>query len=118
MTKIFLETVNLKKTFEHKNGIIELFNNVNLKVKKGELIALVGPSGSGKSSFLHLLALLDDPSKGKILLNNENVLNFDEDKASIKLYEEEQGISPGQACVFYIKNNFGYKVLGGGWVDL
>jgi lipoprotein-releasing system ATP-binding protein len=80
MTKIFLETVNLKKTFEHKNGIIELFNNVNLKVKKGELIALVGPSGSGKSSFLHLLALLDDPSKGKILLNNENVLNFDEDK--------------------------------------
>ena len=29
---------------------------------------------------------------------------------------EEHGIAPGQACVFYSKNNFGYKVLGGGWI--
>ena len=45
MTKILLETINLKKTFEHKNGLIELFNNVNIKIKQGDLIALVGPSG-------------------------------------------------------------------------
>ena len=64
MNKILLEIINLKKSFEHKNGTIELFNNVNLKVRQGDLIALTGPSGSGKSSFLHLLALLDDPTKG------------------------------------------------------
>ena len=42
MNKILLETVNLKKNFEHRNGTIELFNNVNLKVKRGDLIALIG----------------------------------------------------------------------------
>ena len=54
MTKILLETINLKKTYEHKNGTINLFDNVNIKIKKGDLVALIGPSGSGKSSFLHL----------------------------------------------------------------
>jgi ABC-type lipoprotein export system ATPase subunit len=78
MTKFLLETINLKKTFDHKNGLIELFNNVNVKIKRGDLIALVGPSGSGKSSFLHLLALLDEPSKGKILLKNKDTVNFNE----------------------------------------
>ena len=81
MNKILLETVNLKKTYDHKNGTINLFDKVNIKIKSGDLIALVGPSGSGKSSFLHLLALLDDPSKGKILLKNKDTANFsDEEK--------------------------------------
>jgi len=81
MNKILLETVNLKKTYDHKNGTINLFDNVNIKIKRGDLIALVGPSGSGKSSFLHLLALLDDPTKGKILLKNKDTKDFsDEEK--------------------------------------
>ena len=81
MNKTLLETINLKKTYEHKNGTIDLFDKVNIKIKSGDLIALVGPSGSGKSSFLHLLALLDDPSKGKILLKNKDTTFFtDEEK--------------------------------------
>ena len=81
MNKTLLETVKLKKTYDHKNGIINLFDNVNIKIKRGDLVALVGPSGSGKSSFLHLLALLDDPTKGKILLKNKDTKNFsDEEK--------------------------------------
>ena len=81
MSKILLETFNLKKTYDHKNGAINLFNNVNIKIKSGDLIALVGPSGSGKSSFLHLLALLDDPTKGKILLKSKDTKDFsDEEK--------------------------------------
>ena len=72
MTKTLLETVNLTKNFDHKNGNIELFKNVNLKIKHGDLIALIGPSGSGKSSLLHLLALLDEPNKGKIFLDNKD----------------------------------------------
>ena len=85
MSKILLETVNLKKTYDHKNGTINLFENVNIKIKSGDLIALVGPSGSGKSSLLHLLALLDDPTKGKILLKNKNTKDFsDEEKDQIR----------------------------------
>ena len=76
MNNILLETINLKKTYEHVNGNITLFNNLNLKIKCGDLIALVGPSGSGKSSLLHLLALLDEPTKGKILINNNETKNL------------------------------------------
>ena len=76
MNKILLEAINIKKTYEHINGNITLFNNLNLKIKRWDLIALVGPSGSGKSSLLHLFALLDDPSKGKILINNKQTNNL------------------------------------------
>ena len=71
MNKNLLETINLRKTYKHVNGNITLFHNLNLTIKCGDLIALVGPSGSGKSSLLHLLALLDEPTKGKILINNK-----------------------------------------------
>jgi tRNA-specific 2-thiouridylase len=40
----------------------------------------------------------------------------DENNANVQLVKPEDGISPGQACVFYKKNEFGYKVLGGGWI--
>ena len=76
MSKTLLETIYLRKTYKHINGEITLFNNLNLKVKCGDLIALVGPSGSGKSSLLHLFALLDEPTKGKILLHNKETKNL------------------------------------------
>ncbi len=74
MSKILIETSNLKKSFEHMNNSFTLFDNFSIKIKEGELVALVGPSGSGKSSLLHLLALLDDPSKGKIKINTQDTL--------------------------------------------
>ena len=76
MNKVLLETINLKKSFQHLNGSITLFNNFNIKIKEGDLVALVGPSGSGKSSLLHLLALLDEPTNGKILLNKNQTKNL------------------------------------------
>ena len=85
MNKLILETNNLKKSFNHVNGPITLFNNLNLKLKEGELVALVGPSGSGKSSLLHLLALLDEPSNGKIKINSVETKNLsDEQKDTIR----------------------------------
>ena len=83
MSNILLETINLKKKYDHKNGIIELFENANIKIRRGELVALVGPSGSGKSSFLHLLALLDRPTNGKILLKNKDTKNFSEEEKNL-----------------------------------
>ena len=76
MSKILIQTVDLKKTYEHINGNITLFNNLNISIKRGDLIALTGPSGSGKSSLLHLLALLDEPSKGKVLINGVETKNL------------------------------------------
>ena len=76
MNKTLLETINLKKSFEHVNGRITLFENINLKKQEGDLVALVGPSGSGKSSLLHLLALLDEPTKGEIIFNKKQTKNL------------------------------------------
>ena len=43
-------------------------------------------------------------------------VNFKDDFADVDLLEDEYGVSPGQACVFYSKNDYGHKVLGGGWI--
>ena len=80
MTKILIETQNLKKSYQQLNGNITLFNNLNLKIKQGDLVAVVGPSGSGKSSLLHLLALLDEPTKGYIKINNILTKKFTDEK--------------------------------------
>merc|ERR1711991_370516 len=56
------------------------FNNLNIKINHGELVALVGPSGSGKSSLLHLLALLDEPTRGDIKINNILTKKFTDEK--------------------------------------
>ena len=48
--------------------------------------------------------------EAKVLLKKHNM-------AEVNLKNLENGISPGQACVFYNKDKFGYKVLGGGWID-
>jgi len=52
-------------------------------------------------------------STGKLIKAKINIINS---SANVDLLEEEEGIAPGQACVFYSKNNLGYKVLGGGWI--
>ena len=52
-------------------------------------------------------------STGKLIKAKINIQN---NSANVDLLEDEQGIAPGQACVFYSKNNLGYKVLGGGWI--
>ena len=80
MNKILLEAIKIKKNYKHINGNITLFNNLNLKIKHGDLIALVGPSGSGKSSLLHLFALLDAPNSGKILINNKETNSLTENQ--------------------------------------
>ena len=53
-------------------------------------------------------------STGKLLTAKVNIEN--NNKAKVNLKVSEDGISPGQACVFYKKDEFGYKVLGGGWI--
>ena len=53
-------------------------------------------------------------STGKLI---KGKVNLDKTKTEVNLEENEIGISPGQACVFYSKNKFGDKVLGGGWIS-
>ena len=97
MSKILLETNNLKKSFHHSNGSITLFDNFNIKIKEGDLVAIIGPSGSGKSSLLHLLALLDEPSKGKIIINRNDTNNLS--------YEQKDELRRKSISIIFQDNN-------------
>ncbi|MFZ1493629.1 MAG: ABC transporter ATP-binding protein [Candidatus Competibacter denitrificans] len=59
---------------------VTLVQDVSLAVERGEFVAIMGPSGSGKSSLLYLLGLLDTPTSGHILLDGQDTSGFGEDE--------------------------------------
>ena len=63
---IVLRAVGLSKTYTTGRGQLELFRGLDLEVHAGEMVAIVGESGVGKSSLLHLLAALDRPTSGEV----------------------------------------------------
>jgi len=63
----------ISKFYKENNKSINVLKNVNLKIKKGDLVSLTGPSGSGKSTLLHLIALLDQPSSGEVFFKNKSL---------------------------------------------
>ncbi|MFK4567251.1 ABC transporter ATP-binding protein [Enterococcus sp. UD-01] len=68
-----IEARNIKKSYGRNESKFEALKGVDLKVEKGESVAIIGKSGSGKSTFMHILALLDKPTSGEIYLNDQNV---------------------------------------------
>jgi ABC-type lipoprotein export system ATPase subunit len=80
MNRYLLEIKKIKKIYQHKNKLVKIFDNINLKIKKGDLIALVGPSGSGKSTFLNMISLLEQPTSGTIIFRNKNSKNLEENE--------------------------------------
>jgi len=58
---------------------VTLVDGVSLEIARGQFIAIMGPSGSGKSSLLYLLGLLDVPTEGRVWLDGEDTSAYDED---------------------------------------
>ncbi|MFT4280604.1 ABC transporter ATP-binding protein [Microbacterium sp.] len=65
---VVLSATDLHKTYGRGVGIFEALKGVNLEIAAGESVAIVGKSGSGKSTLMHLLALMDEPTRGTIRL--------------------------------------------------
>ena len=65
----------LKKSF----GTLDVLRDINVDVHKGEVISVIGPSGTGKSTFLRCLNLLEQPTKGCILIDGQDILSPDAD---------------------------------------
>ena len=59
---------------------VTLVRDIDLKVERGEFLAIMGPSGSGKSSLLYLLGLLDTPTSGRVLLEGRDTSGYGEDE--------------------------------------
>jgi len=68
-----LEARGLKKTYGAREKNLEVLADVNLKLREGEMVAVVAPSGAGKSTLLHLLAALDTPTSGTVYFANKAI---------------------------------------------
>ena len=99
---------------------------IDISSEKNEIIVGTKKELLKKEINLKELNLLEDKdhfkneiyvkirSTGKLI---KSKLKFINGSAKLNLLEDEYGISPGQACVFYSKDEIGYKVLGGGWIS-
>ena len=85
MTQTILEIKHLKKSF----GANEVLKDISLSVNKGEVISIIGSSGSGKSTFLRSINLLEEPTAGDILFHGQNVLEKGYD---LTAYREKLGM--------------------------
>ena len=73
----FIEVKNAIKTYQTGEDSFNALNGVSLSVKKGEFVAIMGTSGSGKSTFMNMLGTLDKPNSGSYFLDGEDMLNLD-----------------------------------------
>ena len=72
MNNEIIKLSKISKKFFINNRDIKVFENINLKINRGDLVSLTGPSGSGKSTLLHIMALLDLPTKGEVFFKKRN----------------------------------------------
>ena len=80
-----IKVENLTKSF----GELEVLKGINQEIKDGEVVVVIGPSGSGKSTFLRCLNLLEEPTSGKIFVDDEEITSKDID---INKVREEMGM--------------------------
>jgi len=80
-----IETRNIGKEYPLPEGVLRVFEGLNFELSEGDLGAIMGVSGVGKTTFLNLLGLLDKPTEGKILIDGEDILQKNEkERAEIR----------------------------------
>src|SRR5207245_7577764 len=75
----FLQARGLSKTYRNAEVPVQVFENLNLEVERGEMLAVMGPSGIGKSTLLHLIGGLDRPDSGTIRVDDREVTSMSTD---------------------------------------
>jgi lipoprotein-releasing system ATP-binding protein len=79
----FISVTGLNKSYSIPGRELQVLKDISFDVNRGELVALMGPSGVGKSTLLHILGALDRPTSGQILYEGSNILKFDGDKLAL-----------------------------------
>lgn len=81
-----LSVRNLTRTYDTATGGLTVLRGVNLDIMPGEIVGLIGPSGSGKSSLLHAAGLLEHPTEGEVKIDGEAVADLsDRERTRIRL---------------------------------
>lgn len=81
---------NIEKVYRTDTVETLAINNINLNIAKGEFLSIMGPSGCGKSTLLNIMGLLDEPSKGSISINDQDVSQFSDQRLA-KFRNEKLG---------------------------
>ncbi|MEM9053419.1 MAG: ABC transporter ATP-binding protein [Bacteroidota bacterium] len=79
MSTPIIKVEDLAKIYQVGSQEVHALKTVDLEIEKSEFVALMGPSGSGKSTLMNILGCLDTPSRGKYLLNQNDVSDMDDD---------------------------------------
>jgi lipoprotein-releasing system ATP-binding protein len=83
MNKIVAEMRDVRRSFTQGEVTIEVLRGVNLSIREGELVALLGPSGTGKSTLLQALGLLEGGFSGSVMIDGEEMRDAGPDRATI-----------------------------------
>ncbi len=78
-----LSAQSIKRKINTKAGLLTILDDVSLDLKKGESVAIQGASGSGKSTLLGVLAGLDIPQQGKVIIGDHDITELDEDQRAL-----------------------------------
>ncbi len=78
-----LKAVNLRKVYGQGETKVIALDDVNLEVEKGEFTAIVGTSGSGKSTMLHIIGGLDNPTSGQVIVDGQDLSHMTADELTI-----------------------------------
>lgn len=90
MNKEILKAVDVTKTFSDGTNQITVLDKVNFSLQKGDFVAIIGASGGGKSTFLHLLGGLDNVTSGQICFEGRNFAAFSDSERD-KIHQEKIG---------------------------
>ena len=74
---------NLKKYYGEGETLVKALDDVSLNVEKGEFVSIIGTSGSGKSTLLHMLGGLDNPTEGKVIIDDKDISGLRGDELCI-----------------------------------
>lgn len=77
---VILKLEDVSKKYRYGDQIVTALDNVNLEIKAGEIIVILGPSGAGKTTLLNVLSGLDRPSEGKIMFEGKDIAKYSESK--------------------------------------
>lgn len=78
-----LEVKKLKKYYGKNDTTVKALDDASLSINSGEFVAIVGTSGSGKSTMLHMLGGLDRPTSGKVLIEDKDIFSLKDDELTI-----------------------------------